>query len=528
MVLWFGGLSLWDRAVRGGAFDPNSLFANPEGTMVGIERGYSGGVHVWSQISGSLFALLRFDLAADANDRISWRQARLIDLRKVYPVRDLTFSGAWSQLQSSGSGVTAKYVGDRGAQATANGAYAEVSVSRAGSKPYDVWIAYTKRTSGAIARVDIDSVEALTFTTAGPVDLTRRQWIKAASGLTGAHTVRITKTANDGGANVLIEAIAIDGDIEDDKILPPMWQTGTAYAAGDEVQNAGIYYCATGAGTSGATPPTHTSGNGSDGTVTWSASIFPSYHDQVVLDYPSEREIAAVADIGGTDNEVGGQTHGNDLSVSRVWTIDGNSWDAAGAFGAIEVGAEAELTEQSTWQHASDATMATADIVITMTPGITQIAGNVTITTASVGLGFLYTGMAPAVRWDGTWQRSIFDRVAVEGGQQISLDAYAGASNPTVSLGKRFSLGLLGEINVGPRSVRLGYGVRVTPDSVNNYAAAGAEAFLLPNVDSRPSASGGTDWTVKGYFPRAVNSAPETFANGAVLAFESEHAFRLT
>jgi hypothetical protein len=519
--MWLGGLTLWDRAIYGGGGDPSFLFENPEGTMVGLERGFGNGVHVWTQINGSLFIQQRFDLETDATDRISWRRTCLCDLKKVYPVRELTFSGSWSQLTTHGSGVAGKYVGDRGAQTASTNSYAEVAVSRAGGKSYDVWIAYTKRTSGALARVSIDGVDVLTFSTVGAVDLTRRQWIKAAEGLTGNHTVRVTQAGSAGGANLLLEAIAISGDIEDDKILPPMWQTGTAYAQGDEVQNAGVYYCATAAGTSGANAPTHTSGTASDGAVTWSASIFTSYLDQVVVDYASEREYAATADIGGTDNELGGQTHGNDASVSRSWEVDGVSWDDEGAYGAITVGAEAVLTEQSTWQHASDATMATADLVLTFTPGQTHIAASVEITTASVGLGYLYTGMMPAVRWDGIWQRDIFTRFISDRGHSIVLDAYAGASNPSLDLNGARAIGVLGTINGGSENIRLGYGVRVGASDLL------AQTTLSPNVNSRPSASGGTDWQLKGYFNRATNANPETFENTDVLTFEATHAFRL-
>lgn len=49
----------------------------------------------------------------------------------------------------------------------------------------------------------------------------------------------------------------------------PAWITSTAYTANDIVWNAGKAYQATNSGTSGATPPTHTSGTASDGAVTW-------------------------------------------------------------------------------------------------------------------------------------------------------------------------------------------------------------------------------------------------------------------
>ena len=47
------------------------------------------------------------------------------------------------------------------------------------------------------------------------------------------------------------------------------WATATAYSRYDKVTNGGRLYQALNAGTSGATAPTHTSGDASDGTVSW-------------------------------------------------------------------------------------------------------------------------------------------------------------------------------------------------------------------------------------------------------------------
>lgn len=47
------------------------------------------------------------------------------------------------------------------------------------------------------------------------------------------------------------------------------WTSGNSYTADDYTSNAGKIYRAVNSGTAGATPPTHTSGDVSDGTVTW-------------------------------------------------------------------------------------------------------------------------------------------------------------------------------------------------------------------------------------------------------------------
>lgn len=55
-------------------------------------------------------------------------------------------------------------------------------------------------------------------------------------------------------------------------ILPKTWTASTAFSAGAYCSYNGNIYSTTAGGTTGATPPTHTSGSVSDGGVTWSYS----------------------------------------------------------------------------------------------------------------------------------------------------------------------------------------------------------------------------------------------------------------
>lgn len=52
-------------------------------------------------------------------------------------------------------------------------------------------------------------------------------------------------------------------------ILPKAWAASTAYSSGDYVSANGNIYTAGSTDTSGSTRPSHTSGTGSDGTITW-------------------------------------------------------------------------------------------------------------------------------------------------------------------------------------------------------------------------------------------------------------------
>ena len=72
-----------------------------------------------------------------------------------------------------------------------------------------------------------------------------------------------TPTASQNGNVIIFEYIA------DRCVRPATWTTGTVYSANAYTFYNGNYYQTTAGGTSGATPPTHTSGSVSDGGVTW-------------------------------------------------------------------------------------------------------------------------------------------------------------------------------------------------------------------------------------------------------------------
>lgn len=72
-----------------------------------------------------------------------------------------------------------------------------------------------------------------------------------------------TPGASVGGDIIIFEYIA------DRSVRPKTWVTSTAFAANSYCFYNGNYYTTTAGGTTGATPPTHTSGSASDGGVTW-------------------------------------------------------------------------------------------------------------------------------------------------------------------------------------------------------------------------------------------------------------------
>lgn len=65
------------------------------------------------------------------------------------------------------------------------------------------------------------------------------------------------------GDVIIFEYLAARG------VRPPTWAEGQSITSGDYRSYNGNYYTASNTGTSGATPPTHTTGSASDGTITW-------------------------------------------------------------------------------------------------------------------------------------------------------------------------------------------------------------------------------------------------------------------
>jgi hypothetical protein len=72
-----------------------------------------------------------------------------------------------------------------------------------------------------------------------------------------------TPSATNNGNVLIFEYIA------DRSVMPKTWSASTAFGINSYCFNNGNYYFTTAGGTTGATPPTHTTGSASDGSVTW-------------------------------------------------------------------------------------------------------------------------------------------------------------------------------------------------------------------------------------------------------------------
>ncbi|EBA12393.1 carbohydrate-binding protein [Roseobacter sp. CCS2] len=506
-----------------------SFFGYGGGRSVALAPGLDGGLTIWTEVGPHHAARLRLD-QQDAGTRLSWRETQLTELRNVYPVGAMSLTGSWSQLQTSGSGRAASYTGNRAISTGSAGASATVQVNR--DRPYDLWINYTGRTSGGYVKVEIDGTQTLVneitdpaglgfkaFSSYAPTDLTRRQTIKVASGLTGEHDVRLRfgGAATPGGGAIMVEAVTISGSLEDPHILPPVWQPNRSYQMGDEVEFGGMYYAARANATSGATGPTHVSGIGSDGAMDWRADNRPTYPEFTIIDYASEREYATRLDVGGDVIEVGGQTHGHDALVSQVIAVDGVPWVPEMAGNGLTVGKQISIVEATTWQTGGSGPLANCQTSRNITPGSIHHSMQVDVTVASMNVEWLYVGMLPFVRWESETASTVVDTLTAGSGTVVTLSDYTGQVDDQVDFPMVQRLGLSGSTPV----VDFVYGHEAGALPVDGNRLDKFDAFVLPNIDGR-TASGSTDWPAKAY----ICASPKgelTLQSGDIVHFYNRH-----
>lgn len=513
---------------RAGALPLAAFFRAGGGRHVAVAAGPDDGLTLWTEVGQNHAACLRLD-NNDPSTRYSWRETLIAELRNIYAVGEMALTGSWSQLQSSGSGLAGSYTGNRAISTSSLTAKAAVTVDRVA--PYDVWVHYTGRTNGAYLRVDIDGAQTLVneigdpdglgfkaFPTYHANDLTRRQSVKVASGLTGSHLVEVSVggVASPGGNAIMLEAIAISGDLSDPRVLPPLWTPNTSYGMGDEVQWGGVFYAARANGVSGTVPPTHGGGIASDGALDWRADNRPTYPQFVAIDYASEREYALRFDVDGAFTELGGQTHGNEALVARNVMLDGAAWTPATTGNGLGVGAQLTLTEDLNWQTQAGAPLGNCQLVRSIAPGSVRHDVAVTATGPQADVAWFYAGMLPMVHWDGESATTVVATLDAHDAT-VTLADHAGVNPPNIDFAGASRLGLTG--SVMGRDLFYGHEAGAVPGAGNVLDQF--NAFLRPNLNAR-TASGGLDWAAKAYV-QADNGAGLSFGSGDVIRFFNRH-----
>ncbi len=509
------------------------FFAPAAGQSVALAEGADNSLSIWTEVGPDHAAWLRLD-NDDPTTRLSWRETLIAELRNIYPVGDMTLSSGWSQLQSSGSGLAGSYTGNRAISTSSLTATTTVVVDR--EQTYDLWIHYTGRSNGGYARVDIDGAQDLVteiddpaglgfkaFSTYSETDLQRRLSVKVATGLSGMHTITISNggPATPGGNAILIEAVAISGTLSDSKILPPLWQPGTAYEMGDEVQFRGRYYAARGTGTSGTNGPVHTNGIASDGALDWRVDNRPTYPRFVAIDYASEREYAMRVTVDGNPTEIGGQTHGNEVLQTQTVLLDGVSWVPETNGNGLSVGQQVTLVEELGWQTGVGTAIADCELTRTITPGVVSHTVSATGTGADAVYEWLYAGMLPMVAWDGESRSDVIAMLEAAGHARIDLGTYAGTNPPNIDFADVQRVGITGEVPGG----ELTYGLEAAASPVQGNIINQFDTFLRPNLNATEP-GGSSDWQAKAYVTGDLGDGL-TLSAGDTLAFFNRHVLRV-
>lgn len=503
-------------------FPPESLYSSltfEEGTHVGLARRL-GGFDVYSDLGGYWIKVSEYDTGGST--RSSCRNNTVRRSFNVYPSSKATGrSGFTSSLTSYGSGLSAANVNGRVEHSNVTGQYLEWSATGEG----DLYVIYTGRLNVGIAKVTINGASTLVneiedqggykgFSTITATDLLRRSYIKVASGLAaGTYTVRVevSGATENTDPRIYIEGVAITQKPHlTTTMLPPAWQTGLTVKAGDEfIGSNGYYYRVRADGTTGATEPSHTSGTGSDGTLDYNAWDYSTWHfNERTVDYASEMEYAVTGKITA-ETEFGGQTHGNETSNAATITLDGVAKTEAGlSYSSVEWGSQIALTDNLTWVHTDDATAATIGLYRNITPGKVKVQAALTATTASMDLGWFYTAMKPAIRWDGALVRAGYTEVKMSNGSSYTLEDYTGTGTDVTATGIT-AIAYRGDFD----------GAAIVSGIYNEEASDG---FIRMNLTSAASGST-TTWQTKAYLRRASAASPETITDGETITWEAEH-----
>lgn len=250
----------------------------------------------------------------------------------------MAYTGAWATPGAATSLVDASgnlYVNGRGRQAIAAGDSVDINYVGGG----DLYIIYASRTSGNFVNVLLDGTQDFLvlpkddsgnsyFDSYSANDLQYKQVVKIASGVpNGTHTIKLTLSPNKNpastGGRFVFNALSFDSSDfgpwrkeSDAKV----WGAGQAVLKNQVRRHAGRYYYAVDDGTTGATPPTHTTGTVSDGGVDWTYRANSSYDlvDSVIHVAGSQLEYAyEMKPTGATNKEdVGGALHGNEVQTA--------------------------------------------------------------------------------------------------------------------------------------------------------------------------------------------------------------------
>jgi len=383
-------------------------------------------------------------------------------------------------------------------------------------------------------------------------DLSHRQIVQIASGVpSGTHTIRLTVSASKNPAsagNLYVHNALAFSSADLGPWAPEAdaaeWETGEVILNRQVRKWLGRYYYASADGTTGATPPTHTSGSVSDGGVTWVFRAASGY------DLPSHRIQSAgsqteyayeIQPTGATVKEdVGGALHGNETQTGFEWRV-GSSPVVLQNF-AWAVGDSVSIREGITTTHSQIGGGATAVVNTTLARVFDK--GGVTLRHAhdlqiDASIGYFYSAMWPLLHYDGLGQKYAVQEMWTPGDNARAPSDFYGRVNPFVgrtcdlvmeARGPAFQPnGSAGVPSTDPAPLKFRASLQVTPESVDGYNQGGGRLFCAKamNTSGADTSSGGfSSMTSKMYFERNSSQNPQPYQAGDKI--ECQAVYRIT
>jgi hypothetical protein len=531
---------------------------------LGVYRVDENNYYVWRPLGGQYWQ--RCAVGRDSNTLpLNWWETYIKQVAGYITAEssDCTYNGDWTNVRADTylkSADPATYLSGRARQAIQAGDYVDITYTGGG----DLYVVFVGRTSGNYVNVLLDSGQTYLclpddgagnkyIDTYNSTDLSYHQIVKIASGVpSGSHTIRLTVSATKNGSSsgnkFIFNALAFDSDevgpwtLEADA---PLWETGVAVLQYEIRKYGTRYYYATADGTTGATPPTHSSGTVSDGTVSWTQRDDSGYNltDHRIHAAGSQLEYAYEIKPTGASafQDVGGDIHGNETQDSLVIQVGGLA--ASLDDGVWAVGDSVAFHEVISATHSQIGGGATQVVETELTRTFlrqhVEVSHRHTLQMAAQ-FGYFYAHMWPLLHYSVPGFKYGVQRIWSPGDGDRYCEDFYGVSNPFVGRTKDLVMAAYGDAlqpdgAAGvPSAVAAPNGfvawLAIDPSSVDNYNSAtrifAAKGMNTSGVDV--SAGGYSSMTSKMYFERYSNATPTSVASGAVIECVAQYGLALT
>lgn len=447
---------------------------------------------------------------------------------------NVTTAGTFTDINSTDS---TPYVGHRTTRSQVIGGSIDVEVTSGG----DYYVVVVGQIYGNYMKVEIDGsydlVNELPDDIGYPyVDCYsatepdyRKRVLVATNVPPGSHTITLTHMSDSNASkDPLLDRMwwnAVEISSEEssvpwsDSVRPKQWSDGVLFSAYDEcIGPNGNFYVTSSGGTSGSTPPTHTSGTVSDGGVSWLSIASSAFEQKSTRLQPTPAQVDYAYEVtpdGQADpQDVGGNAHGNEyLTSDPELYADGvmTTLPSAGEF----VIARSIVFRQNIRAYYT-LTSSEIDLNDTVLNYEIDKDGKTISHTMnwlySSSIGYFYPAMWTLYRYTGGNDKyNIFDTCYRPIGDDLTLQDYIGLSNPIVGgtrdvyaelRGRVFRSKNSGNISSDNGELSVRAGLLVTSASVNNYKNTEFSFGMATNNSSFDGTNDSEGWTVKMYFQR--------------------------